>query len=226
MKPEKSWFCCPDRSSSFKSPPLIQSIRWRITQNTQRRTAEKTKQIMKPLYRCQCHLASLWMNDPFVHFSRSNTLYLLYHGNRLSSNLCFQISIKNAVFFHKQRCSDCYSCLKAIPVDPTGMAGKAENTKTTEKLTFFGGNWSECWDSNSGPLEPHSSAIPNFATPGFFGAVLLSSDIIPQVPQECKSFLSFFKKFFNPICCWSCTQFQRRSDHQHRRQAWVFQKSA
>ena len=25
--------------------------------------------------------------------------------------------------------------------------------------------WSECRDSNSGPLEPHSSAIPNFATP-------------------------------------------------------------
>ena len=27
-------------------------------------------------------------------------------------------------------------------------------------------DWSECRDSNSGPLEPHSSAIPNFATPG------------------------------------------------------------
>ena len=26
--------------------------------------------------------------------------------------------------------------------------------------------WYECWDSNSRPLEPHSSAIPNFATPG------------------------------------------------------------
>ena len=26
--------------------------------------------------------------------------------------------------------------------------------------------WSECRDSNSRPLEPHSSAIPNFATPG------------------------------------------------------------
>ena len=28
--------------------------------------------------------------------------------------------------------------------------------------------WSECRDSNSRPLEPHSSAIPNFATPGYF----------------------------------------------------------
>ncbi len=27
--------------------------------------------------------------------------------------------------------------------------------------------WSECRDSNSRPLEPHSSAIPNFATPGY-----------------------------------------------------------
>ena len=33
-----------------------------------------------------------------------------------------------------------------------------------ENSTVF---WSECRDSNSRPLEPHSSAIPNFATPGF-----------------------------------------------------------
>ena len=32
--------------------------------------------------------------------------------------------------------------------------------------------WSECRDSNSRPLEPHSSAIPNFATPGY--SVVLS----------------------------------------------------
>ena len=40
-----------------------------------------------------------------------------------------------------------------------------------EKLTSFlskpvNFSWSECRDSNSRPLEPHSSAIPNFATPG------------------------------------------------------------
>ena len=32
--------------------------------------------------------------------------------------------------------------------------------------------WSECRDSNSRPLEPHSSAIPNFATPGYSVALL------------------------------------------------------
>ena len=31
---------------------------------------------------------------------------------------------------------------------------------------WFSVFWSECRDSNSRPLEPHSSAIPNFATPG------------------------------------------------------------
>ena len=35
-------------------------------------------------------------------------------------------------------------------------------------IFFVSTLWSECRDSNSRPLEPHSSAIPNFATPGYF----------------------------------------------------------
>ena len=41
---------------------------------------------------------------------------------------------------------------------------KIKNPQTIESQWFT--DWSECRDSNSGPLEPHSSAIPNFATPG------------------------------------------------------------
>ena len=39
--------------------------------------------------------------------------------------------------------------------------------KNPEQLMLFWIFWSECRDSNSRPLEPHSSAIPNFATPGY-----------------------------------------------------------
>ena len=34
--------------------------------------------------------------------------------------------------------------------------------------------WSECRDSNSRPLEPHSSAIPNFATPGSLAGIIIA----------------------------------------------------
>ena len=39
--------------------------------------------------------------------------------------------------------------------------------KSPKTLSVSGLFWSECRDSNSRPLEPHSSAIPNFATPGY-----------------------------------------------------------
>ena len=39
--------------------------------------------------------------------------------------------------------------------------------KSRNKLMLISAFWSECRDSNSRPLEPHSSAIPNFATPGY-----------------------------------------------------------
>ena len=40
----------------------------------------------------------------------------------------------------------------------------AKNPCTHNEYKDF---WSEWLDSNQRPLEPHSSAIPNFATPGF-----------------------------------------------------------
>ena len=49
---------------------------------------------------------------------------------------------------------------------------KSENKeKALKSKDFSAFCWSECRDSNSRPLEPHSSAIPNFATPGYFVAV-------------------------------------------------------
>ena len=55
--------------------------------------------------------------------------------------------------------------------------------------------WSECRDSNSRPLEPHSSAIPNFATPG---NVRLADDfdMITHLVGNCKSFFYFFRFIF------------------------------
>ena len=41
-----------------------------------------------------------------------------------------------------------------------------QKRKIPEQHMLFWYFWSECRDSNSRPLEPHSSAIPNFATPG------------------------------------------------------------
>ena len=52
--------------------------------------------------------------------------------------------------------------------------------------------WSECRDSNSRPLEPHSSAIPNFATPGYSVAVQISLITIPQVFLFFNPYFKFF----------------------------------
>lgn len=58
-------------------------------------------------------------------------------------------------------------------------------------------DWSECRDSNSGPLEPHSSAIPNFATPGCRLRTRCPGDLfILAYPRgKCKLFLKFFRNF-------------------------------
>ena len=55
----------------------------------------------------------------------------------------------------------------------------------TCKMRHF---WSECRDSNSRPLEPHSSAIPNFATPGY-----------SVVPQTAHLEYHSFRRFASPI---------------------------
>ena len=56
--------------------------------------------------------------------------------------------------------------------------------------------WSECRDSNSRPLEPHSSAIPNFATPGFLIASLDCLNILAHLLEKCNHYFSFFYYFF------------------------------
>ena len=56
--------------------------------------------------------------------------------------------------------------------------------------------WSECRDSNSRPLEPHSSAIPNFATPGFLIASLDCLSILAHLLEKCNHYFSFFYYFF------------------------------
>ena len=56
--------------------------------------------------------------------------------------------------------------------------------------------WSECRDSNSRPLEPHSSAIPNFAPPGFLIASLDCLNILAHLLEKCNHYFSFFYYFF------------------------------
>ena len=65
--------------------------------------------------------------------------------------------------------------------------------KRPEQQMLFWSFWSECRDSNSRPLEPHSSAIPNFATPGYFAAPQRQG-ILPQLLQKIKYYFSFFQK--------------------------------
>ena len=62
-------------------------------------------------------------------------------------------------------------------------------------------SWSECRDSNSRPLEPHSSAIPNFATPGssIVSLSLGDFDILAHLSKKCKCFFHYFSKFFKRI---------------------------
>ena len=55
----------------------------------------------------------------------------------------------------------------AIKRPQVQMTTKRKKQKKLMSLLLL---WSECRDSNSRPLEPHSSAIPNFATPGYMPA--------------------------------------------------------
>ena len=80
------------------------------------------------------------------------------------------------------------------------MVDEKENTvsnqpKRLEKKPWNSMNstvfWSECRDSNSRPLEPHSSAIPNFATPGY---LLINSALkyINTVCEKCQALIFIF----------------------------------
>ena len=71
------------------------------------------------------------------------------------------------------------ACSKNRTVFPSDKRKKSRN------LTVSGLFWSECRDSNSRPLEPHSSAIPNFATPGYAAYLSDSLIIIAQFLLHC-----------------------------------------
>ena len=74
-----------------------------------------------------------------------------------------------------------------------------QKRKKLKQLMLFQLFWSECRDSNSRPLEPHSSAIPNFATPGFFICFVPLTgdfDILPQSTKIVKHFFSIFQRIF------------------------------
>ena len=70
--------------------------------------------------------------------------------------------------------------------------------KSSEIHRFRNFSWSECRDSNSRPLEPHSSAIPNFATPGYHIHLLhhVSLITIPHSFLFCKPYFRFFCIFY------------------------------
>ena len=59
-------------------------------------------------------------------------------------------------------------------------------------------SWSELLDSNQRPLEPHSSAIPNFAKPGNISASLDCSDILAYCFKKIKYYFYFFQIYFLP----------------------------
>ena len=83
----------------------------------------------------------------------------------------------------------CVGRLIRIPTRP--------KRKSRNELMLISAFWSECRDSNSRPLEPHSSAIPNFATPGYLLASFDRPSILAQRFKKCKHYFYFFKNFFS-----------------------------
>ena len=73
--------------------------------------------------------------------------------------------------------------------------------KSSEIHRFRNFFWSECRDSNSRPLEPHSSAIPNFATPGYLcrSRCLTRTAHIEyhSFPKNASLFFNFFDFIFS-----------------------------
>ena len=70
--------------------------------------------------------------------------------------------------------------------------------KNPEQQKLFWIFWSECRDSNSRPLEPHSSAIPNFATPGNCLRLTTAWIYYHTVAENASIFLLFNKNFYSP----------------------------
>ena len=71
--------------------------------------------------------------------------------------------------------------------------------------------WSELLDSNQRPLEPHSSAIPNFAKPGFLLASSDSHSMITHLVRKCKHFFKIFRDYSPISVRTTFPRFQRRT---------------
>ena len=67
-----------------------------------------------------------------------------------------------------------------------------------KEKNLFRHSWSELLDSNQRPLEPHSSAIPNFATPGYLLASLNCLSILAHLSKKSKHYFLFFQNFLRP----------------------------
>ena len=105
---------------------------------------------------------------------------------------------------------------RTLAFDCSNLSTK-EKTERAQALSVF---WSECRDSNSRPLEPHSSAIPNFATPGN-SLSFDCQDILAQHFEKCKSFLTISEEIINSV------RFARSGNSStHRRESKPHPESA
>ena len=74
---------------------------------------------------------------------------------------------------------------------PKSINSSENKEKALKSFDFSAYYWSECRDSNSRPLEPHSSAIPNFATPGY---LLVVSRLLVYISTPCRKMQALFLK--------------------------------
>ena len=72
------------------------------------------------------------------------------------------------------------------------IKSERKNDKSQKELVVF---WSEWLDSNQRPLEPHSSAIPNFATPGYSVLPSGNFDILAHSFCFVNSYFNYFWVF-------------------------------
>ena len=125
--------------------------------------------------------------------------------SKFSQNISYSVSVERCRLQYK-RYFICKKISHSTRIQHVWMTGKIRRHWKRQKVPIFDhfGQkselfWSECRDSNSRPLEPHSSAIPNFATPGCLlvaVALAVSSIIIAHLLTECKPFFEIFRKNF------------------------------
>ncbi len=108
-----------------------------------------------------------------VHFSeKGNDLTNTLKIQRIPINLTLTLAkvttktVKRTKPRRRIACSGVHLCAEtAEKPDSKRFSGIEKVHRNSIKITVD--LWSEWLDSNQRPLEPHSSAIPNFATPGF-----------------------------------------------------------